>query len=75
MSYFIRIPFKQILTFGGLTRRICLITVLALAATAGRAVLSQTVAPPAAAAAQAVEPIVSMRDPATGFFFIDSSCS
>ncbi len=66
MSNSIRFSSKQILTFGGLTRRICLITVLAPALPAGRHALAQTVAPTAAAPAQAVEPIVSMRDPATG---------
>ncbi len=67
MSYFIGIFPKQSLTFGGLTGRICLITVLALAPpVASRNAPAQTVAPAAAATPQAVEPIISMRDPATG---------
>ena len=67
MSYFIRLLPKQTLTFGGLTKRICLSTVLVLAAPLARSIaLAQTVPPPSPAPAQAVEPIVSMRDPATG---------
>ena len=67
MSYCIRFLSKQILTFGELTRRICLITVLPLTASATHPAHTQTVAPPTVAApAAAVEPIVSMRDPATG---------
>ena len=66
MSYFIRSSAKQALTFGELTRRIRLITVLGLAVLAGRSLLAQTVAPASPAPGQAVEPIVSMRDPATG---------
>ncbi len=67
MSYSIRFLSKQSLTFGELTRRICLITVLPFVASATSPALAQTVAPPATAApAAAVEPIVSMRDPATG---------
>ena len=73
MSYFTRFSPKQILTFGGLTRRICLITVLPLALSAAFPTLAQTVAPPSAAPAQAVEPIVSMRDPATGAAAIPSA--
>ena len=49
-----------------MTRRICLITVLAFALAAGNAVSAQTLAPTAAAPAQAVEPIVSMRDAVSG---------
>ena len=67
MSYFIRFFPKHFLTFGELTRRICLITVLPFPA---HLALAQTLAPPAPAPAPtqspAVEPIVSMRDPATG---------
>ncbi len=70
MSYFIRFLPKQSLTFGGLTPRISLITVLALAASTSRPVPAQTVAPAAATPVSiqspTVEPIVSMRDPATG---------
>ncbi len=73
MSYFIRFSAAHSRTFGGLTRRICLITVLGLALPVSRAALSQTVAPPPAAPAQAVEPIVSMRDPATGAAAVPSA--
>lgn len=69
MSYFIRYSVKPLLTFGELTRRICLITVLPLAAVATihLPAAAQTVTPPATTApGPAVEPIVSMRDPATG---------
>lgn len=66
MSYFIRFPPKQSLTFGGLTERVCLITVLAFVLPGCRSILAQTVAPSAAAPPAAVEAIVSMRDPATG---------
>ena len=63
MSYFIRFFPKHFLTFGELTRRICLITVLPFPA---HLALAQTLAPPAQTQSPAVEPIVSMRDPATG---------
>ena len=65
MSYFIRFTAKDSLTFGGLTRHICLITVLPLALVAAHAA-AQTVAPASPAPAQAVEPIVSMRDAVSG---------
>ena len=74
MSNFIRFPPKQSLTFGGLTRGICLITVLTLASLSGQQALAQTVAPaPSSPPAQAVEPIVSMRDSATGSPALPSS--
>ncbi len=73
MSYFIRFSSVHSRTFGGLTRRICLITVLGLALPVSRAAPAQTVAPPAATPAAAVEPIVSMRDPATGAAAVPSS--
>lgn len=65
MSYFIRSTAKDSLTFGGLTSRICLTTVLPLAFLAAH-ISAQTIAPAAPAPAQAVEPIVSMRDAVSG---------
>ncbi len=65
MSYFIRSTAKDSLTFGGLTSRICLTTMLPLALLAAH-ISAQTIAPAAPAPAQAVEPIVSMRDAVSG---------
>ena len=66
MTYFIRLLTLSHLTLGGLTRRLCLIAILPFAISASRHTLAQTVAPAATAPAQAVEPIVSMRDAVTG---------